>query len=342
MRKALEGSDIPVLSLAKSSRWDVIGFTMRLLSLLRRQQSGVLYTFLTVPNVLGALLSGLLPDMKLVWGVRASNMDLGRYDWFARVTDRLECLLARRADLIIANSTAGREYVVARGFPAEKTVTIVNGIDTSFFARDETARVRVRAEWGLSEDELLIGLAARIDPMKGHETFLRAAAIVVARHPQVRFACVGEGVVEVEAAAKTIATNNGIADNVIWVGPRDDMPAVYSAFDIGCSSSHFGEGFSNSIAEAMSCETLCVATDVGDSSNIVADPDLVAPPADAEALARCLLRLVETTASERLRRGREARARIAQNYDVEHLAVRTENAVASDEAESRSSRETVT
>ena len=55
-------------------------------------------------------------------------------------------------------------------------------------------------------------------------------------------------------------------DRFVWLGNQKNVEDFYSGFDI---SSSFGEGFSNSIAEAMSCECACVVTDVGDSALIV-------------------------------------------------------------------------
>lgn len=80
-------------------------------------------------------------------------------------------------------------------------------------------------------------------------------------------------------------------------GARDDMPAVYSALDIASSS--FGEGFSNTIAEAMACGVPCVVTDVGDSARIVGDSACVVALGDSDALAAAIQRLIDLLAEER-------------------------------------------
>ena len=70
----------------------------------------------------------LKPKLKMAWGVRASDMDLTRYDWFSRFTYSLERRFSRYPKLIIANSAAGRRYAVSHGFPdGDHFIVIPNG-----------------------------------------------------------------------------------------------------------------------------------------------------------------------------------------------------------------------
>ncbi len=101
-------------------------------------------------------------------GVR-TEYELENYDWVARWSYRIESWFSPFADLIICNSESGREYAAAKGFPRKKMVVIPNGIDTTYFKPDPVTRLRGRAVWGISESDFLIGLVARLDPIKGHE-----------------------------------------------------------------------------------------------------------------------------------------------------------------------------
>jgi glycosyltransferase involved in cell wall biosynthesis len=323
LRAELRESEVPLFSLAKSTRWDVIRFIFRLVQMLRREEPSVLYTFLTVPNVIAAAIKPWLRRTRIVWGVRASDMDLTRYDWLARATARLERFLARCADLIIFNSHAGLEHALTRGFPQEKSVVIPNGIDTQLFFPDPSGRTIVRSQWGLSGDNIAVGLVARLDPMKDHENFLRAAKIVVERCPTARFVCIGDGPAERASSMHLLASELGIADHMIWAGPLDNMRAVNSALDIACSASRYGEGFSNSIAEAMACGTTCVVTDTGDSSRVVGDTGVVVPAADPDKLACGILEVVALGPDGRVAQGRRARSRIEGEFGVEKLVRRT-------------------
>jgi glycosyltransferase involved in cell wall biosynthesis len=287
---------IRVIDLGKKHRWNVLSFVLRAVSTLRRERADVVYTFLCLPNILAVLAKPLLSASRIVWSVRASSIDPRRYDWTLALLLRLESVLSRFADLVICNSRVGMEHAAERGFPRTKMVVISNGIDTVRFRPDPAARRRLRREWGVGDDEALIGLIARLDPMKDHPTFLRAAAQMAAERADLRFVCVGDGPASYRHELAAQARRLGLEDRLIWAGSRDDMPAVYCALDVGCSSSAFGEGFSNAVAEAMATGVPCVVTDVGDSARIVGDTGRVVAAGDVAALQSALL---ETLARSR-------------------------------------------
>lgn len=318
---------VPTYVLGKHGRWDTIGFLIRLINCLRHLQPDVIYSFMDVPNILVVTLKPLLTGTRIVWGVRASNMDLSRYNWLSRLAYWLECRLAYFADCIIANSHAGKHYAVANDFPGKKMVVIPNGIDTNYFRFDLKARQRVRSAWGVSENEILVGLVARLDPMKDHPTFLEAASRIAHERHNVRFVCVGDGPAAYAEALKQQAAALGLTNQLIWAGARDDMPAIYSALDIASSSSSYGEGFSNTIAEAMACGTPCVVTDVGDSALIVGNTYNLVSPGDHSALASAIERLVALSLEERRALGVEGRARVMSEFGINRLIQRTEQAL---------------
>lgn len=319
----LAEAGVRVINLGKKGRWDILSFLNRLMRLLRKERPAMLHSYLGVPNILATVLKPLLPGTRIVWGVRASNVDLSHYDWLSRLAYSLECRLARFADCIIANSCAGKRYAVGNGFPEGKIVVIPNGINTEYFRFDHEGRGRVRAEWGIDEDKILVGLVARLDPMKDHPTFLDAASRIAREHHDVCFVCVGDGSEDYVELVKQQAKTLGLSDRVIWAGARDNMPAVYSAMDI-VSSSSIGEGFSNTIAEAMACEVPCVVTDVGDSAFIVGDAGCVVKPGDGAALAAAIQKLSDLPREERRTLGDACRARIVSEFGMDRLVQRTE------------------
>ena len=307
LEQELHDRGIPVWDLRKGGRWDVVAFIVRLMRMVHRLAPDVIYGFLAPPNMSTVLLKPLFPRVRMVWGVRASNVDLDRYDWLSRVSYRLECLLSRFADRIICNSRAGLEYAVAHGFPAGKMTVIPNGIDVERFKPDASARQRIREEWGIRGSDILIGVIGRLDTMKDHPTFLRAAAMLAREREDLRFVCVGEGTPASTADLHRLAHELGLAERLVWAGVRLDMPAVCNAMDIVASSS-YGEGFPNVVAEAMACGVPCVVTDVGDSALIVGATGSVVEPASPEALRDGLRPMIE-------RLGRDL------GYDVRQLIV---------------------
>ena len=196
-----QNAGVPLIYLGKSGRWDLVGFLLRLGAMVRRERPQILHGYLPVPNILAALAKPLISHLRVVWGVRASNLDPSFYDRLSRLSYGLERRLSGIPDLIISNSHAGRDHAIARGFPAERTVVVPNGIDVARFKPDPEAGAKIRRNWGIGQKEKVVGLVGRHDPMKDHGTFLEAAAILAEQRQDIRFACVGGGPLGRGAAA---------------------------------------------------------------------------------------------------------------------------------------------
>ncbi len=322
LRSELVTAGVPVEDLGKRGRWDVVPFLWRFYRRLRALRPKVLYSWLSTANTAAAVVGRLAGVPRIVWGVRASRMDFARYEWLTHIDFLLTRLAARLADRIVCNSEAGRAFHVAQGYPERKIAVIENGIDTERFCFDPAGRKRLRGEWKIGAGEMAIGLIARLDPMKDHETFLRAAALLAKEREDVRFVCVGDGPASDRARLQSLATALGLRDHVHWTGTRQDLPAVYSAIDIASSSS-FGEGFSNAITEAMSCARPCVVTDVGDSARIVSDTGRVVPPRDPAALANAWREVIALAPEVRAALGKRARQRVVEEFSLARMVERT-------------------
>lgn len=318
--------DVTVLDLGKKRRWHLASFLWRLANVVREVRPNIIHGYLGVPNLLALALARPL-RAKVVWGVRASGLDWSRYDWLERLVFQLQCLGSRFVDLVVANSRAGLDYHAAHGFPRQKLTVIPNGIDAERFAPDREARQSVRSEWGIGDEETVIGLVGRLDPMKGHSTFLRAAALVAERRTDVRFVCVGDGAGPYAEELRRLGHDLGFDRRLAWVGARRDVEAVYNGLDVACSSSVFGEGFPNVVGEAMACGVPCVVTDVGDAAWVVGDTGIVVPPGHPEALAAGMETLIGKTSGARLALGSRARARIVAEFSPNRLVQRTAEAL---------------
>lgn len=313
---------IQLYSLAKQGRRDIFGFLWRAWILLRRLRPDILHGYMNVANEL-CLLMGRAVGARVVWGLRASNMALEHYDWAAALAFTVGARLSRFVDAIIANSHAGKSYHTLNGYTPTRMRVIPNGIDTDRFRPDPQARRQIRMAWGLSDKETAIGIIARLDPMKDYPTFLRAAALLARAHPQARFVCVGDGPPDYTRELQALAEQLGLDANVLWVGAQDDMLAIYNGLDIATSSSAFGEGFSNAIAEAAACGVLCVATDVGDSAIIVQEAAQIIPPGNPDALAAAWSSMLTYGDETRTMIATRARARIVAQYSTKALIERT-------------------
>lgn len=290
----------------------------RFIALARRFRPHVLSTWLYHADLLGTMAKPFLPKTALVWNLRCANMDFSRY---AALTGRVVkacALLSRVPDAVTANSRAGLSEHHKIGYRPRREEFIGNGFDTALFRPDDEARAAARREWGIAPDEPAVGLFARLDPMKCHGDFFRAAGILKARMPGLRPILCGDGIAPVNPALSGMIRENGLADAAVLLGRRGDMQRLYPGLDVLCSAS-LGEGFPNVIGEAMSCGVPCVATGVGDCREIIGETGLVAPPADPEALAGALERILSLSVSERRLMGRRARERVERLYSIESV-----------------------
>lgn len=309
---------IEIVDLAKAGRWDIAAFLWRTARAIREFRPDVIYSFLGGANIVAAAVRLFVPACKLVWSIRSSNMDLRRYDWLHRASYAIETWLSRTPELIIANSHAGRDFAVANGFPPGRIAVIANGIDTDRFRPDPSAREEERRRLNLGDGEIVIGVLARLDPMKGHATLLKAAAAIGHTDPRLRFVFFGEG--PEEARLRMLAEQTQPDARVQFAGTTETPEAALNALDICCSPSLFGEGFSNSIAEAMACGLPCVVTDVGDSAAIVQDLGNVVLPDDSPALANAIFDLAGRL--DMIDR-ETVRARIVNNFSIAAMADKT-------------------
>ena len=284
LKTELQQAGVELSSLQKGGRWDVFSFFIRLYSTVKRINPDVIYGFLGTPNCLTICLKPLFQKTKMVWGVRASFLDLKKYDWLVRSQYKVECFLARFADLIISNSYAGLDYAVKNGFPQSEMTVISNGIDVTRFSIKDSCRKRMRQEWGVDDATFVIGFVARLDLMKDHATFLQAVSLLLEDGESIKAVCIGGGREPYKTQLKKLTQQQPLNGAVLWFDKRDDIQDCMNGFDIFVSAS-YGEGFSNTIAEAMACGVPCVVTDVGDSARIVGELGEVVEARQPKSLA---------------------------------------------------------
>lgn len=319
--QALAVPGIAVHDLGKRGRYDVAGFGSRLWRLASEFKPDIVYGYY----------GGWLPSfgvakalrVPVVWGLRDA-------DPFPRVgvrrqliVEQLNRLCAQSVDWFIANSAAGAEAYAAAGYPAARMTVIPNGIDTTRFARDLSARARVRAEWKVAEADVVVGSLGRIDPRKNYGAAIRAVGRLARSNPALRLSIVGDGDATYREQLGALAVSLGIADRCIWPGHAERVADAMSAMDVFAMPS-LSEGFPNVLCEAMACELPAVANDAGDARRIVGDTGFIVAVGDEDGLTE---RLAELTRPDALARraslGLQARKRIADHFGTRRMAEET-------------------
>jgi glycosyltransferase involved in cell wall biosynthesis len=245
---------------------------------------------------------------------------------------RLQRAAWSRADRVLSVSSRLAERMTAEtGFPAERIMTLRNGVDLSRFGRDR--REEARQSLGLPRDGFVAGTAGRLVPVKDQATLLEAVARVRAAGHQVTLVLAGEGPLRADLEAK--AASLGISAAVRFLGHCGQVETVLSALDVFVLSS-VSEGMSNTILEAMATGLPVVATRVGGADELIdhGTSGLLVPSRSPEAIATAIIDLLADPAG-RLEIGATARRRAESEFSLPSFMGRYEQmyvALAADRA----------
>lgn len=319
----IEELGIPVYAIGLRSSIFAIPQIIELRKLLGRLCPDLIQGWMYHGNIAASLFPG---KSRVCWGIRCSSLydfeeQRGVTGWIVKIGK----YLSKLPSSIIYNSNNGSRQHAEFGFAERRAIVIPNGFDTDILRPDKDSRFLLRKEFGLSDDVVLIGKIARFHPMKDHVGFLKAAELLIREFPNAYFLFVGSGVSSDNTKLTVIIDDLGLSEHVLLLGERMDVPKITAALDIATSSSAWGEGFPNSVGEAMSCGVPCVVTDVGDSAWIVGETGRVVPPSDPNALATAWKSLIILGSHGRRALGALARERVRNNFSLDSVAAQYEN-----------------
>jgi glycosyltransferase involved in cell wall biosynthesis len=238
----------------------------------------------------------------------------------AIVRNTLHFLIPRMATKVVTVSCAVRDHMLkdAPQF-ADRFEFILGSIDVQPFL-NAPGRAQVRKQWGIDDDEVLVGMAGRVTRWKGQSIFAEMAKLLLERHPKVKFAAVG-GVFDTETfymeQFKQQVRELGIERNFIIDDFRVDMPDVFSAFDIFVLPSTLPEPFGLVVIEAMASGKPVVATAPGGPSETVVEGETgyLVPPSDPESTAAAVEKLLADP-ELRARMGAAGRKRASEVFSL--------------------------
>jgi L-malate glycosyltransferase len=247
---------------------------------LKREEVQVVQTFFESSDIWGGAVTKALSDAKLVWSRRDMGILRGRKH---RIAYRL---LSGLPDRVFAVSDQVRSHCIAvDGVAPSRVETVYNGLELGDWGAREQAAVA---------DGPTVTTVGNIRRVKGHDVFVRAAALVARRFPSARFTVAGE-VLEPEyfAELQSLVEQLGLGGHFQFVGPVSDLSEHLAADDVFVLPSR-SEGFSNALIEAMAASLPVVATNVGGNAEAVIEgaTGYIVPPEDEEALAEAISKLL--------------------------------------------------
>lgn len=208
------------------------------------------------------------------------------------VFTNLNKLALKKFDYYIAISDTFKNMLISRGFNGDEIFTVYNGIDLEmdmdYMGKEEFLRTR-----GIDyQGETLVGIIARLDKVKDHETFLRAAKILIDDGEEVKFLIAGEG--NDQKRLKELTKELGIEDKVHFIGFIDDPFSFYNAIDINTLTS-LSESFPYAVLEGALMKKMIISTNVGGLKELIVDGQtgFLIDVGDYKDLARRIKMLLE-------------------------------------------------
>ncbi len=228
-----------------------------------------------------------------------------------------------QADLIITSNQLLAEDLKARlKLPDEKLAVIYFGIDPEEF-KPTKSKKDAQAEFGIDPNWRLIGLSARLAPVKGHKYFLECAEIISERVSEARF-LVSYRIIEPESDFLSLLEKSPIKDKFLLFGPCQERADLLNLCEVGVLSSVGSEASSRACLEWMALKKPVVASRVGVLPELIipAETGYLVMPRDSKAMAEAILKLLSHP--ERAREmGEQGYKRVVENFTKKKMIDQT-------------------
>ncbi len=313
---------IKIKSLKGLHLFSFISSTVTLLKLIKREKISLIHS-----NV-GASRESFYS------GVAAKIMKIP-FIYHARVIESagfIDRILAKLSTIIIVISEAvEKKYRWLKN--GDKLIKIYNGVDLKDF-NPETSGEKIRNEFGINPNTIVVGTVGNLIPWKGHVYFLEAAREIIGVRSQIseareiKFLVVGEDISQNKKYREELiklTENMGLAEKVIFTGFRRDISQVMAALDILVLPS-VEEPFGRVIIEAMACGKPVVATKAGGAPEIVKDGEtgFLVPMKNPHAIAEPVINLLNDK-NKAKEMGIKGRKKVEDFFDIETNVKQTEN-----------------
>lgn len=242
----------------------------------------LLHVHLIEAEFYSLVLKILNPGLKTV--ITKHNTNEFRKIIFFRIFGKI---ISMFSTAVICVSEAVRNFIIKYEFILpEKTIIFKNGIDlsrNSFISKNKFSSEQFATEAGITDKNFVLGIVGRLNQQKGHDILFSAVSILKGKIPDLKLLVLGDG--ELRDSLERKAQDLNIAENIIFMGYRDDIYNFYNLFDILCMPSLW-EGLSLVLLEAMSTGTLVIMSDLPNNHEVASSKEGVYfKTSDTRALA---------------------------------------------------------
>jgi glycosyltransferase involved in cell wall biosynthesis len=289
---------------------------LKILFYLKRNRIGIVHTN-TSATLAGGIVAKFL-GIPHLWHLREMIIEP---KWLWRLLSTFAFLFS---DRVLAVSEGVREHCSKGSFykRPEKIEVIYDGIDVALFS-PTVSGLPFRKEIAVSDGDVLVGTVGRVNPRKGHDRLLEVAKEVICRNGSVVFVIVGDAYRGEEflfQRLKEKISENTFAGKVILTGFREDVSAIYSAFDIYLHPSLWPESFGLVVAEAMAAGKPVIANNIGGVKEIIVDGQtgFLVNPGDRSQMVEAITELIKDK-DLRESMGRAGRKRIIEKFSIDQF-----------------------
>lgn len=244
----------------------------------------IIQTWLYHADFFGGVFSYFFGHRKIFWNIRNCNTSKKALKLSTRIIVYINSIISNFIPKrIISVSQNATLHHIKIGFCRNKFINVPNGYEFNETITQSEDLIDLK-----SKSSFLIGMVARYDPQKDHKNLLRSLAILKEKGVDFNCLLVGTGMNKDNKKLSEEIDALNLINNVKLLGRRDDISSVMQILDLHILSS-LGEAFPNVLVEAMSNNTLCVSTDVGDSNLIINGNGWVVKPECPNKLADAIL-----------------------------------------------------
>jgi len=326
--KVAKNKGFPVYHVRIGRPWDVRPL-IQMLKLFHNHKVDIIHAQDFQSCFIAALASRLAGIPHVLWTVHVTNLHRsvqGIPLWKRQSYILIDKVLSKLIDKFITVSNANKVSLIKEeGIPADKIVTIYNGVDLAKFNPDSISDeviLSLKEDLGIT-DEFIIGVVTRLAPEKGLEYLFKALKILDAKFSRWRCVVVGDGELKEHLQQRT--KEEGIDAKIHFLGWKENPLAYYRLFDVFVLPSLF-EGLPLVLLESLAMQCPVIATTVQGNPEVVrhGEVGLLVPPRSPDALAAALLTLLNNR-EELKRMGQAGRKLVEKRFNLVSMVEQYEN-----------------
>ena len=275
---------LPALGREISPLDDLVSLA-RMVKLVRKLRPDIVHTHMAKAGTVGRLAARICGVPLIVHTYHGHVFHSYFSPTKTRIFLTIERALGLATNRVIVVGEGQRHEIASYGVaPLSKLVAIRLGLELSPFLEAERQRLELRQELGIGDDVPLVGIVARLVPIKAHDVFFQAAARVHAAEPRAQFLVIGDG--ERRQELEALVDDLGLTAYVRFLGWRSDLVRVYADLDVVALTS-LNEGSPVALIEALAAARPVVSTAAGGVPEVVvhAETGLTVPISDVSALS---------------------------------------------------------